>query len=126
MVNVNLEHIKNKEKDGRPKKFTFRLKGLPAFCIVSHILAIGVGQKAFRDDFTSIQDIFGLKVLVYRDVLHIRWNDEALARPFFYNVRHMTRGVDVLKDKAFLYAKYRDIFIRLGLITGFKIALELY
>ena len=74
------------------KKFTFCLKGLPTFCIVLYILAISVGQKAFRDNFTSIQDIFGLKVPAYRDVLHVGWNDEALARPFLCNVRHMTQG----------------------------------
>ncbi|OCK97021.1 uncharacterized protein K441DRAFT_712441 [Cenococcum geophilum 1.58] len=40
IVNINLEHIKNKEKDSRPKKFTFRLKGLPIFYIILYILAI--------------------------------------------------------------------------------------
>jgi len=38
----------------------------------------------------------------------------------------MTRGGNIIKEKAFLYAKYRDIFVRLGLITGFKEELELY
>jgi hypothetical protein len=36
------------------KKFTFRLEGLPALCIVLHILGIGKVRNAFRDDFTSI------------------------------------------------------------------------
>ncbi|XTI94315.1 hypothetical protein V2W45_1473512 [Cenococcum geophilum] len=90
MVNVNLEHIKNKKKNSRPKKFTFRLKGLLAFCIVSYILAIGISWEAFRDNFIS--------------------KDEVLNQPFFCDVRHITGGVDVLKDKAFLYLKYRNIF----------------
>ncbi|OCK93165.1 uncharacterized protein K441DRAFT_566735, partial [Cenococcum geophilum 1.58] len=81
------------------KKFTFRLEGLLAFYIVSYILAISINQKAFRDNFISL---------------------------FFCDVRHIIEGVDVLKDKAFLYSKYRNIFVYLGLITGFKKALKLY
>ncbi|OCK88272.1 uncharacterized protein K441DRAFT_589527, partial [Cenococcum geophilum 1.58] len=37
-----------------------------------------------------------------------------------------TRGGNVIKEKAFLYAKYYNIFVHLGLITRFKEALELY
>jgi hypothetical protein len=59
-------------------------------------------------------------------VLYIKWKDEVLDRPFFYNVSYITRGGNVIKEKAFLYAKYRDIFIRLGLIARFEEALELY
>ena len=59
-------------------------------------------------------------------MLHIKWKDEVLDRLFFYDVSYITRGGNIIKEKAFLYAKYRDIFIRLGLITGFKEALELY
>ncbi|XTI87214.1 hypothetical protein V2W45_1467815 [Cenococcum geophilum] len=92
IVNVNLEHIKNKEKNN-----------LPIFYIVSHILAVSV-------------NIFNLKVPAYRDILY----------PFFCDVSYITRGSNIIKEKAFLYAKYRNIFIRLGLITGFKEALELY
>ena len=47
------------------KKFTFYFKRLPAFYIVLYVLAIDIGQKAFRNNFTSIQDIFGLKVPAY-------------------------------------------------------------
>ncbi|XTI85757.1 hypothetical protein V2W45_1466590 [Cenococcum geophilum] len=65
IVNVNLEHIKNKKKDSKPKKFTFRFKDLPTFCIVLHILAIGV-------------NIFNLKVPAHRDVLYIKWKNKVL------------------------------------------------
>jgi len=63
---------------------------------------------------------------VYYNVLHIKWKDEVLDRPFFCDVSYTTKGNNVIKEKAFLYAKYRDIFIRLRLVTGFKEALELY
>ncbi|XTI94535.1 hypothetical protein V2W45_1473694 [Cenococcum geophilum] len=59
MVNMNLEHIKNKEKDSKPKKFTFRFKDLPTFYIISHILAISV-------------NIFNLKVPAHYDVLYVK------------------------------------------------------
>jgi len=59
-------------------------------------------------------------------MLYIGWKGEVLDRPFFCDVSYITRGGNIIKEKAFLYAKYRDIFIRLGLITGFKEALELY
>ncbi|KAF2194702.1 hypothetical protein K469DRAFT_547808 [Zopfia rhizophila CBS 207.26] len=125
VANVNLENIKNKDKD-EPKKFTFRLESLPAFCIVSHFLAIGVGQKAFKDDFPSIQSIFDLKVPAHRNRLRVGWKDEVLNQPFFCDVKNTTEGARKLKDKAFPYAKYRNIFVRLGRVAGFEMALELY
>ncbi|KAF1364070.1 hypothetical protein EJ07DRAFT_162583 [Lizonia empirigonia] len=126
VANVNLENVKNKEKDGKPKKFTFRLEGTPAFCIVSYILSIGVGQGALRDEFSSVRDIFDLNIPADRDVLRIKWKKELLNQPFLCDVRNTSEGVRVLKEKAFPYAKYRDIFVRLGRVAGFEESLELY
>ncbi|OCK94509.1 uncharacterized protein K441DRAFT_560286, partial [Cenococcum geophilum 1.58] len=98
IININLKYIKNKEKDGKPKKYIFRLKGLPTFYIISH----------------------------YYNILYIKWKNNILSQLFFYSVKNTIGGIYVLNDKAFLYAKYRDIFVRLGRIAGFKIALELY
>ncbi|KAF1838361.1 hypothetical protein BDW02DRAFT_636434 [Decorospora gaudefroyi] len=126
VANVNLENVKNKEKDGKPKKFTFRLEGTPAFCIVSYILSIGIGQEALRDEFSSVRDIFDLNIPADRDVLRIRWKKELLNQPFLCDVRNTIEGVRILKEKAFPYAKYRDTFVRLGRIAGFEESLELY
>jgi hypothetical protein len=49
-----------------------------------------------------------------------------LSQPFFCDVKNIIRGVHVLNNKAFLYAKYWDIFVWLGRVTGFKIVLKLY
>ena len=108
------------------KKFTFRLEGTPAFCIVSYILSIGVGQEALRDGFTSVQEIFDLNIPVGRDVLRVKWKKELLHQPFLCDVRNTSEGVRILKEKAFPYAKYRDIFVRLGHVAGFEKSLELY
>ena len=59
-------------------------------------------------------------------MLHIGWEDEVLNRPFFCDVSYITRGGNIIKEKAFLYAKYHNIFICLELIAGFKEVLELY
>jgi len=59
-------------------------------------------------------------------VLYIKWKDEVLDWLFFYDVSYITRGSNIIKEKAFLYTKYRDIFVCLGLITRFKEALKLY
>ncbi|KAI4636731.1 hypothetical protein J4E93_011001 [Alternaria ventricosa] len=91
VVNVNLENIKNKEKDGKP-----------------------------------VQDVFDLNIPVGRDVLRIKWKKELLNQPFLCDVRNTSEGVRILKDKAFPYAKYRDIFVRLGRVAGFEKSLELY
>jgi len=80
----------------------------------------------FKDNFKSVKEIFNLVILDYRNVLRIKWKNDVLSQPFFCNVKNTTGGVHILSDKAFLYAKYRDIFVRLGCITGFKIVLELY
>jgi hypothetical protein len=108
------------------KKFTFRLEGTPAFCIISYILSIGVSQEALRDKFTSIQDIFDLNIPAGRDVLRIKWKKELLNQPFLCDVRNTSEGVCVVKEKAFPYAKYRDIFVRLGRVAGFEHSLEPY
>ncbi|KAF2024834.1 hypothetical protein EK21DRAFT_77812 [Setomelanomma holmii] len=126
VANVNLENIKNKEKDGKPKKFTFRLEGIPAFCIVSYILSISVSQGALRDNFTRVQDIFDLTIPADRDVLRIKWKKQLLNLPFLCDVRNTCEGVQILTEQAFPYAKYRDIFVRLGRVAGFEQSLELY
>ncbi|KAF7441647.1 DUF3435 domain containing protein [Pyrenophora tritici-repentis] len=126
VANVNLENVKNKEKDGKPKKFTFRLEGTPAFCIVSYILSIGIGQGALRDEFSSVREIFDLNIPADRDVLRIKWKKELLNQPFLCDVRNTSEGVRILKEKAFPYAKYRDTFVRLGRVAGFEESLELY
>ncbi|KAF1975549.1 hypothetical protein BU23DRAFT_458173 [Bimuria novae-zelandiae CBS 107.79] len=51
--------------------FTFRLEGLPAFCIVLHMLGIGIRQDAFHDKFANIWQIFDLNIPADRDVLRI-------------------------------------------------------
>ncbi|OCK98708.1 uncharacterized protein K441DRAFT_542205, partial [Cenococcum geophilum 1.58] len=60
------------------------------------------------------------------NVLYVKWKNKVLDQPFFYDVSHITRDGNIIKEKAFPYAKYRDIFVRLGLIARFKEALELY
>ncbi|KAF1976463.1 hypothetical protein BU23DRAFT_455322, partial [Bimuria novae-zelandiae CBS 107.79] len=50
----------------------FHLEELPAYCIVSYLLAIGFRQDAFHDGFSTIQQIFDLKILAEREVLRIR------------------------------------------------------
>ena len=46
--------------------------------------------------------------------------------PFFCDIKKIVDSIRVLKDKAFPYTKYRDIFMRLGRVAGFKMELELY
>ncbi|KAF1343436.1 hypothetical protein EJ07DRAFT_149673, partial [Lizonia empirigonia] len=117
---------KNKEKDGKPKKFTFRLERTLAFCIVSYILSIGISQGALRDDFTRVQEIFDLHIPAGRDVLRIKWKKQLLNQPFLCDIRNSSEGVQILTEQAFPYAKYRDIFVRLGRVAGFEKSLELY
>jgi hypothetical protein len=40
--------------------------------MVSYILSIGVSRRAFRANFTSVQDIFDLNIPAGRDVLLIK------------------------------------------------------
>jgi hypothetical protein len=107
------------------KKFTFRLEALPCFCIVMLFLALGFFHDAFRYGFTDIQEIFDLR-LESRDVLKLKWKDELLNRPIFCNFKQAPTSIHLLKDEIFPYAKYRDIFVRLGRVAGFEYPLELY
>jgi hypothetical protein len=108
------------------KKFTFYLEGTPAFCIVSYILSIGVSRGALRNDFTRVQEIFDLNIPAGRDVLRIKWKKQLLNQPFLCDVRNTSEGIRILTEQAFPYAKYRDIFVRLGRVAGFEKSLELY
>jgi hypothetical protein len=108
------------------KKFTFCLEGIPAFCIVSYILSIGVSQEVLRDTFTSVQDIFDLRIPADRDLLRIKWKKGLLNQPFLCDARNTSEGVCIQKEKAFPYAKYRDIFLCLWRVAGFEKSLELY
>jgi hypothetical protein len=63
---------------------------------------------------------------VGRDVLRVKWKKELLNQPFLCDVKSISEGVRILKEKAFLYTKYRDIFVRLGRVAGFENLLELY
>ena len=49
-----------------------------------------------------------------------------MGQPFFYNINKAANSVRVLKGKAFPYIKYYKVFVHLGRVAGFKIALELY
>ena len=80
----------------------------------------------FKDNFKSIKEIFDLVIPDYYNVLCIKWKNDVLSQPFFYDVKNTIGGVYVLSDKAFLYVKYWDIFMRLGCVVGFEIVLELY
>ncbi|KAL5405073.1 hypothetical protein PMIN06_010286 [Paraphaeosphaeria minitans] len=126
MVNVNLVHVKNKERDGTSKKFTFHLERLPAYCIVSHLLAISFRQDAFHDGFSTIQQIFDLKIPAEREVLRIRWKEDLLDKPFFCNIESTVEGGRAVLPMAFPYWKYREIFVRLGRVAGFEENVELY
>lgn len=126
VANVNLVHVKNKERDGTSKKFTFHLEGLPAYCIVSHLLAIGLRQDAFHDGFSTIQQIFDLKIPAEREVLRIRWKEYMLDKPFFCNIQSTVEGGRAVLPSAFPYWKYREIFVRLGRVAGFEENVELY
>ncbi|KAF2647143.1 hypothetical protein K491DRAFT_723683 [Lophiostoma macrostomum CBS 122681] len=126
VANVNLEHVKNKEKGGESKKFTFQIEEIAAFCIISYIIGIGHRQNAFEHGFTNIQQIFDLIIPVERNVLRVKWKEHFLDKPFFCDIEHTAEGARILKDKAFNYQKYRDIFVRLGRVAGFEERLELY
>lgn len=108
------------------KKFTFHLEGLPAYCIVSHFLAIGFRQDAFHDGFSTVQQIFDLKIPAEREVLRIRWKEDMLDKPFFCNIQSTIEGGRAVLPLAFPYWKYREIFVRLGRVAGFEASVELY
>ena len=89
-------------------------------------MSISVSQGALRDDFTRVQDIFDLNIPADRDVLRIKWKKQLLNLPFLCDIRNTCEGVRILTEQAFPYAKYRDIFVRLGRVAGFEKSLELY
>lgn len=90
------------------------------------MLAIGISQDAFKNHFTSVQQIFDLVIPAERNLLWIKWKKAVLEKPFFCDVQSTTEGGRILSGRAFPYWKYRDMFVRLGRVAGFEAALELY
>lgn len=73
-----------------------------------------------------MQKIFDLSIPAERDVLQIKWKKEVLNQPFFCDAVNTTGGARILRDKAFPYGKYRDIFVRLGRLAGLAESVKLY
>ncbi|KAI9763522.1 MAG: hypothetical protein M1839_006442 [Geoglossum umbratile] len=126
VVKVALVHIKNSGGKGRRKKFIFRFESLPAFCIVSHFLALALNDGAFKRDFNSIEEVFSLEVPANRDVLRLKWKKDKEKQPIFWDVEKTPDGIRVSDSKALPYIKYRDHFVHLGRLAGFEYLLELY
>lgn len=89
-------------------------------------LALGFFFKAFRYNFTDVQEIFDLRVPAERNVLRLKWKADLLDRPIFCDFKSTPTGTCLLEWTAFVYGKYRDIFVWLGLVAGFEQRLELY
>jgi hypothetical protein len=66
------------------KKFSFRLEGLPAFCIVSLFLVVGFCHNAFQDKFYTDISIETLckrrEALWYAFLNDYRWQQDAAMR----------------------------------------------
>jgi hypothetical protein len=70
---------------------------------MSHLLAIGFRQDAFYDGFSTIQQIFDLRIPAEREVLRIRWKEDVLDKPFFCNIQSTIEGSRALLPLAFPY-----------------------
>lgn len=96
------------------------------FCIVSHFIALAFADKAFRRDFTSVEEIFSLQIPPERDTLRLKFKKGKMTQPVFRDVERTSAGFCISDSKALTYNKYRDQFKRLGQLVGMESHLELY
>ncbi|KAL9127778.1 MAG: hypothetical protein Q9217_003408 [Psora testacea] len=116
---VVLVHIKNSGGKGRRKKFILRLECIPAFCIVSHLLALALADDAFQHRFASVADIFQLQIPPSKESLQVPFKQDILQQPLFRDIQNAVSGCHISAMKALPYAKLRAEFVSLGRLEGF-------
>ncbi|KAL1591522.1 hypothetical protein SLS60_011914 [Paraconiothyrium brasiliense] len=120
------ELIAYEEKKWEAKKFCFRVEEMAAFCLVSHIIAIGFGRAAFYYPYASVEQTFGLRVPDELNALRIEWKDKLLKLPFFCDATKIAGIHNILIQKPFPYQKYRETFVEWGIEAGMPGWMQLY
>ena len=90
------------------------------------MLALALVDGAFRNELTSLRDIYNLVVPADTDRIRLQWNEDWAQAPVFRDIEHTTSGIRVSRVKALDYAKHRHHLIRLGRTSGFEKKLEFY
>jgi hypothetical protein len=85
-----------------------------------------LADDAFKNKFTSLDQIYNLIVPDSTDRIRLKWSDEWAKRPIFRDVEKTLAGVRISNTKALDYSKHRHHFIRLGRTCGFRKLLEFY
>jgi hypothetical protein len=97
-----------------------------ACCGVTFMLALALVDGAFKNELTSLRDLYNLVVPRDTDRIRLQWNENWAQAPVFRDIEHTTNGLRVSRIKALDYAKHRHHLIRLGRTSGFEKKLEFY
>lgn len=110
----------------RRKIFTFYEEDDLSCSVVLYMLALAFADNAFRNKFTSPQDLYDLVVPPEQDRIRLRWDQTWAQQPIFRDIEHTSQGLRISKTKSLQYGKHRYHFIRLGRTCGFEKQLEFY
>ena len=108
------------------KSYTFNVDDNPAFCLVSHFIALASYDKAFAvQRLTSPSLLFGLKLTNNR-CTPIPWAGEKLSTPVFRPIVKSGDESYISASKCLPYNSYHKWVKRLGEDLGFPEVLTTY
>ncbi|KAK4172623.1 hypothetical protein QBC36DRAFT_381632 [Triangularia setosa] len=124
-MEITLRYTKGWEKNPNPKKFIlYEVENL-IFDATVLMIAIGFLDDAFKNRFSSVQDLYSVRTTSNRGSLSLSWKESILDVPIF---RHP--GSDCLRTSSYVqpirYNTYLEYLHMLGQHSGFMNVLTPY
>lgn len=118
--------LKSITKSSVSKSYTFNVDDNPAFCIVSHFIALAFHDGAFAARGLNSPDLlFGLS-LTNNKCTPIPWKEDKLSTPVFRPIEGFGDEAHVSASKSLPYNTYHAWVTRLGEDLGFPEVLTTY
>ncbi|KAK4196456.1 FluG domain-protein [Triangularia verruculosa] len=124
-MQITLRYTKGWAKNPNPKKFILYEVDTLMFDATVLMIAIGFLDDAFRDEFSSVEDLYSVRTTSNRGSLNLSWKESILDVPIF---RHP--GSDCLRTSSCVqpigYNTYLEYLRMLGKHTGFEATITPY
>ena len=64
------------------------------------MLALALANNAFKNNFTSLKDIYSLVVPPNTNCICLQWDNKWAKRPIFRDIEYTANGIRISKTKA--------------------------
>lgn len=125
-VEIDLRFTKGHKRNARRKIFCVYEVDDLIFDPVILIIVLGLLDNAFELEFTSVQQIFQLRVSKHRRSMRIRWKKDWENKPILRQPVQTPDGVKISDTKPLLYHTLLYYLQRLGFLLGSMMILNPY